>query len=86
MKRTVEVRADGEAARLAGRDGLRDAEQRCAERADAFLAQLAAGVERGSRRRDLDAEPVFGNTRLVKLMSVGAGVGNSLGLIVGVKR
>lgn len=85
-KRTVVVRTDGEAARLAGGNGLRDAKQRGAERADALLEQRAAGVERGAGRRDLDAEAVGGDARGGKFARVGAGVGERPGLVVGGRR
>lgn len=84
-RRTVVVGADVQHARLATRNGLREPEQRRAQRGDPLRGKHLGGVEGGPRGGDLDAVPLARDARAGELGVVEAGVVERLLGAVGVR-
>jgi len=70
FQHTVVVGTDVKTSSLTSRDGLGQAEERCAQCSDSLLEKDGTSIHGGSGGRNLDAETIFRDTDLLKLSSI----------------
>jgi len=81
----IVVRTDVKAPSLTSSNRLRQAKQRCSKCSNAVLEKDRASVHGRSSARNLDAETIVGDSNLLELASIAAGVCNYLVGVVGVE-